>query len=226
MEATTRMGKVNLGVLVSGSGTNLQAIIDAIEQKRINAQIQVVISNVHDAYALTRAKKHGIKTEILPHGDFSSRDEYDTALVKLLKKYNVELVILAGFMRILSPLFIKAFHMRIMNIHPALLPSFPGLHGQKRALEHGVKFSGCTVHFADEGTDTGPIIIQAVVPVYDDDTEETLRTRILKEEHRIYPQAIQLFAEGRLKVIGRRVVVTGGTKAPDTPLCNPPITTD
>jgi len=226
MEGKTRMGKVNLGVLVSGSGTNLQAIIDAIEQKRINAQIQIVISNVQDAYALTRAKKHGIKTEILSHGDFSSRDEYDKALVELLKKYNVELVILAGFMRILSPLFIKAFPMRIMNIHPALLPSFPGLHAQKRTLEYGMKFSGCTVHFVDEGTDTGPIIIQAVVPIYDDDTEETLSKRILKEEHRIYSQAIQLYAEGRLKVIGRRVVITGDAKAPETSLSNPPITTD
>ncbi len=218
------MSNVNLGVLVSGSGTNLQAIIDAIEKGKLNAKIQVVFSNVSDAYAMERAKKHGIKTEFLSHKKFSTREEFDAAVVEILKKYNVELVILAGFMRILSPVIIRAFPMKIMNIHPALLPSFPGLHAQKQALEHGVKFSGCTVHFVDEGTDTGPIIIQAVVPIYDSDTEETLRERILKEEHRIFAQAIQLYAEGRLRVEGRRVVVSKPEKCSEISLANPPIT--
>lgn len=217
------LGTVSIGVLSSGSGTNLQAIIDAIEEKRLSARIEVVVSNVPDAYALKRATTHGIRTEVLPHQDFPERESYDKAVVDVLKKHNVILVALAGFMRVLSPVFIRAFPMRIMNIHPALLPSFPGLHAQEKALEYGVKVSGCTVHFVDEGTDTGPIIIQAVVPVHDNDTEDTLRNRILREEHRIYPQAIQLFAEERLKVKGRRVFVAGHHRASQS-LTNPPVT--
>ena len=198
---------INLGILVSGSGTNLQSIIDAINAERLSAKVKVVISNKPDVKAIERAKKYHIPSFIVQGSGFSSKEDYDTHIVEILKANSVDLVILAGFMRLLTPAFIRAFPMRIMNIHPALLPSFPGLNVQKKALEYGVKFSGCTVHFVDEAVDTGPIIIQAVVPAYDNDTEETLSKRILKEEHRIYPQAIQLFAEGKLEIKGRRVFV-------------------
>lgn len=214
---------ISLGVLVSGGGTNLQSIIDAIESKRLDAGIKVIISNNPDAFALERAKKHGIPTEIILKDGFPSREAYDEHLAKVLKERGVELVTLAGFMRIITKPLIDAFPMRIMNIHPALLPSFPGLHVQKKALEHGVKFSGCTVHFVDLGVDSGPIIIQAVVPVKDDDTVETLSKRILGEEHRIYPQAIQLFSESRLHVSGRRVFIKDGPE-PSGALENPPVT--
>jgi phosphoribosylglycinamide formyltransferase-1 len=212
-----------IGVLISGSGTNLQAIIDAIESKRLDAAIKVVLSNKADAYGLVRAKTHGILTEILDHKKFSSREFYDQAAVDLLRAHGVELVVLAGFMRLLSPVFVKAYSNRIMNIHPALLPSFPGLHVQKKAVEHGVRFSGCTVHFVNEECDEGPIIIQAVVPVFVDDTEETLAARILKEEHRVYPRAIQLYAEERLRVDGRRVLVDGIAKDEGAVLIQPPL---
>ena len=198
---------LKLGVLISGNGSNLQSIIDNIENGSLKAVIKIVVSNNADAYGLTRAKSHGIPFAVLKNGDFKSKDDFDKALVKTLKDHDVELVILAGFMRIISPILLKAFPGSIMNIHPALLPSFPGLHGQKQAVDYGVKFSGCTVHFVDEGVDTGPIIIQAAVPVMDDDTEETLAARILKEEHKIYPQAIQLFADDRLEMCGRKVII-------------------
>jgi len=214
--------KIGLAVLVSGRGSNLQAIIDAIERKEIPAKIEVVISDNPDAFALQRARKHGIPCQVVEGKSFSSREEYDREVLKVLGNYAVDLIILAGFMRVLSPLFVRAFPNRIMNIHPALLPSFPGLKAQKKALNHGVKISGCTVHFVDEGVDTGPIIIQAAVPVYDDDTEESLSERILKEEHRIYPEAIKLFAEGRLSVEGRRVFTKGyGEHPPTTAMINP-----
>ena len=214
---------VNLGVLVSGSGSNLQSIIDSIEKGALPARIRIIISNNPGAFALERARKHGIPSAVIEHGGFSSRDQYDQKLVDTLKTQDVELVVLAGFMRVLSPLFLRAFPMRIMNIHPALLPCFPGTHGQKKAFDYGVKFSGCTVHFADEGVDTGPIIIQAVVPVYDTDTEETLSQRILKEEHRIYPKAIRLYAEGKLRVEGRKVRIQNHPQPEDNPRHNPPI---
>lgn len=198
---------INLGILVSGSGTNLQAIIDQIECKKLDARIKIVISSNPNAYAIERAKRHQIPTFIIENNHFTTREDYDNHLLEILKSHSVDLVILAGFMRLLSPAFIKAFPMKIMNIHPALLPAFPGVCVQKKAIDYGVKFSGCTVHFVDEGLDTGPIIIQAVVPVYNDDTEETLSKRILKEEHKIYPQAIQLFAEERLEIKGRRVII-------------------
>ncbi|MBI1911592.1 MAG: phosphoribosylglycinamide formyltransferase [Deltaproteobacteria bacterium] len=198
---------IKTGVLVSGSGSNLQAIIDAIEAKRLDASISVVISSNPKAFALERAKKHGIPTEVILKDSFPSREDYDREVVRILKSYGVELVVLAGFMRLISKVMLEAFPMRILNIHPSLLPSFPGLEVQKKAIEHGVKFSGCTVHFVDEGLDSGPIIIQAVVPVLDDDTAESLSKRILAEEHRIYSQAIQLISEGRLEVRGRRVTV-------------------
>ncbi len=212
---------VHLGVLVSGSGSNLQAIIDNIEAGRLDAKIKIVISNVANVYALERAKKHGIVSLVLPHRGLG-REEYDQRLIEVLKANDAELVILAGFMRIITPVLLRAFPMKVMNIHPALLPAFPGTHVWQTEVDYGVKFAGCTVHFVDEGTDTGPIIIQAVVPVYDDDTADTLDARILKQEHKIFSQAIQLYAEGRLKIKGRRVLAQGFPKAPDSFLINPP----
>lgn len=215
--------QVSLGVLISGSGTNLQSIIDAIEAKRLDAVIRVVLSNKESAYGLVRAKNHGIQTEVLDHKKFPSRETYDEAIVERLRSHGVELVILAGFMRLLSPVLVKAYSNRIMNIHPALLPSFPGLHGQKQAVEYGVRFAGCTVHFVNEECDQGPIIIQAIVPAYPDDTDETLSARILKQEHRIYPRAIQLYSEGRLRVEGRQVFVADLEKDDGSALINPPV---
>jgi len=214
---------VPIAVLLSGSGTNLQAIIDQVKAKRLDAKIEIVLSNKADAYGLVRAKNHGIATEVLDHKQFPSREAYDQAIVDILRARGVELVVLAGFMRLLSPVFVKAYSNRIMNIHPALLPSFPGLHVQKKAVDHGVRFSGCTVHFVNEECDEGPIIIQAVVPVFPDDSEESLAARILKQEHRIYPRAIQLYAEGRLRVEGRRVLVDGPAKDDARVLFQPPL---
>lgn len=216
------MKKVKLGVLVSGRGSNLQAIIDNIESSALAAELAVVISDQADAFALERAKKHNIPAvPVSAKGYRGKRDEYDALLVKELQKHNVELVALAGFMRIITPTLLNAFPNRVMNIHPALLPSFPGLHVQKAALEHGVKFSGCTVHFVDEGMDSGPIIIQAVVPILDNDTEDSLSERILKQEHKIYSRAIQLYAERKLKIEGRRVIMTGGRASTEDHLINP-----
>jgi phosphoribosylglycinamide formyltransferase-1 len=216
------MKKVKLGVLVSGRGSNLQAIIDNIEKGLLPAEIVVVISDQPDAYSLERARKHNIPAiHISAKGYRGKRDAYDELLVTELRKNNVELVCLAGFMRIITPTLIKAFPGRILNIHPALLPAFPGLHVQKAALDHGVKFSGCTVHFVDEGMDTGPIIIQAVVPILDNDTEDSLSERILRQEHKIYSRAISLYAEGRLMIDGRRVLVTGGKTIAEEFLLNP-----
>lgn len=216
------MKKVKIGILVSGRGSNLQAIIDNIKKGQLIAEVSVVISDQADAYALERARKYDIPAvHVSARGYRGKRDEYDALLVKELRKHDVELVCLAGFMRIITPVLIKAFPNRIMNIHPALLPAFPGLHVQKAALEHGVKFSGCTVHFVDEGMDTGPIIIQAVVPVLDNDTEDSLPERILKQEHKIYSRAIQFYAEGRLSIKGRRVVVSGSEASTDAFLINP-----
>lgn len=214
--------QVSIGILISGSGSNLQAIIDAIEAGKVNAMIRVVLSNREDSYGLVRARNHRLPTEVLDHRKFSSREAYDQAVVDILRARDVELVVLAGFMRLLSPVFVKAYSNRIMNIHPALLPSFPGLHVQRKAIEHGVRFSGCTVHFVNEECDEGPIIIQAVVPVFPDDTEESLSARILRQEHRIYPRAIQLYSEGRLRVAGRRVVVEGLKREDGAVLIQPP----
>jgi len=200
--------KLKIGVLVSGNGTNLQSVIDRIEEGILSAEITCVISNNAGAYALNRAQKHGIPAHHIDHRLFSGRGSYDAALVEALLEHKVELVVLAGFMRILTPVLIDAFPSAIMNIHPALLPAFPGLHAQRQALEYGAKIAGCTTHFVDAGTDTGPIILQAAVPVLENDTEESLSARIQVEEHRIYPQSIQLFAEGRLAVKGRRVIIT------------------
>ena len=217
--------KIPIGVLLSGGGTNLQAIIDAIEQDRLDGDIRTVVSNRETAYGITRARNHGIPTTVINHRGHASREAYDRVLVDHLKGQGVELVVLAGFMRLLSPLFVQSFPNRIMNIHPALSPSFAGLHGQKQAFEYGVRFAGCTVHFVSEGCDEGPVIIQAVVPVLPDDTEETLAQRILVQEHRIYPRAIQVYSEGRLVIEGRKVRVTGddGATGSDSALVNPPI---
>ncbi len=201
--------KLRVGVLASGRGSNLQAIIDAIEAGKLAARIAVVISNKKDAQALERARRHGVADVFLDPAPYKdrpdSRETYDRAVLEVLRKHNVELVALAGYMKIVTRVLIDAYPNRIMNIHPSLLPSFPGLKAQQQALDWGVKVSGCTVHFVTEGVDTGPIIRQAAVPVQENDTAETLETRILTEEHRIYPEAIQLFADGRLSVEGRRV---------------------
>lgn len=197
---------IRIAVLISGRGSNLLAIIKAIEEKRINGEIVYVISDCENAGGLRIAKEHNIEAIFLnPKGKI--REEYDRIIVKELKKRNVSLVCLAGFMRIISPFFVASFKNKIMNIHPSLLPSFPGLSSVKQALEYGVKVSGCTVHFVDEGCDTGPIILQRAVDVLPFDTEESLAERILEYEHKIYFEAIRLFSEGRLKVVGRKVFI-------------------
>jgi len=218
--------KLKIGVLVSGSGSNLQAIIDQIEAGRLDADIVIVITNNPEAYAVKRCESHGIPVAIVRHEDYPSRDAFDLAMIDILSRHGVELVVMAGFMRLLSRQFLRTFPLKIMNIHPALLPAFPGLHVQKKAIDYGVKFSGCTVHFVDQGMDTGPIIIQAVVPVKPDDTEDTLAARILIEEHKIYPQAIQWFAEGRLTIKDRQVFVRGCPSSELPPLINPALTDD
>jgi phosphoribosylglycinamide formyltransferase-1 len=207
--------KPAIAVLISGSGSNLQAILNASEKGEIHCRVGIVISNKPDAYGLVRAAKHGVPTEVVDHRGFSTREEFDAKLVEVIRGSGAELVCLAGFMRVLTPVFVRAFPNRILNIHPALLPSFPGTHGPGQALSYGVRFSGCTVHFLDEGVDTGPIIVQAVVPVYDEDTVETLAARILVQEHRIYPMAIRLFFSGKLKIEGRRVRVSGEPRIPE-----------
>jgi len=204
-----------IAVLISGSGSNLQAILNASERGEIPCRVGIVISNKADAYGLVRAEKHGVPTEVVDHRGFPNREEFDAKLVETIRGSGAELVCLAGFMRVLTPVFVRAFPNRILNIHPALLPSFPGTHGPGQALSYGVRFSGCTVHFLDEGVDTGPIIVQAVVPVYDEDTVETLAARILVQEHRIYPMAIRLFFSGKLKIEGRRVRVSGEPRIPE-----------
>jgi phosphoribosylglycinamide formyltransferase-1 len=213
--------QVPIGVLISGSGTNLQAIINAIEAQRLDARIEVVLSNRADAYGLVRAKKHGIPVEVVDHKAFPSREAFDQAVVDILRARDVELAVLAGFMRLLSPVFVGAYSNRIMNVHPALLPAFPGLHVQQKAVEHGVRFSGCTVHFVNEACDEGPVIMQAVVPVFPDDTAEALAARILEQEHRIYPRAIQLYSEGRLRIEGRKVWVDGFAREESQALIQP-----
>ena len=196
----------NIGVLISGRGSNLQAIIDAIGDGRLDARLAVVISNRADAFGLERARLAGVETIVRDHKGWDSREAYEAVLVEDLRARNVQLVCLAGFMRLLGATFVNAFPNRILNIHPALLPSFPGLHAQRQALEHGVRFSGATVHLVDTQLDAGPIVMQAVVPVFTDDTEESLAARILAEEHRIYPEAIQRVLDGGWRVEGRRLV--------------------
>ncbi|HSK09948.1 MAG TPA: phosphoribosylglycinamide formyltransferase [Vicinamibacterales bacterium] len=209
-----------LGVLISGRGSNLQAIIDAVRDGRLDARIAVVISNRADAYGLARAGAAGIEALCLGHRDFPSREDYDRALVRELRARGVDLVCLAGFMRLLSPVFIEAFPHAILNIHPSLLPSFPGLEAQRQALEHGVKVSGVTVHLVDCDLDAGPIVVQRAVTVRDDDTVGTLADRILEAEHQAYPDAIRLLSEGHWRIEGRRFVAEepARTTAPRNPI--------
>jgi phosphoribosylglycinamide formyltransferase-1 len=215
---------IKLAVLISGEGTNLQAMIDAVAHDRLRAHICVVISNRATAGGLERARRHGIPVQVLDHRKFASREDFDRALVAALQARQTELVACAGFMRLLSPVMVRAFPNRIMNIHPALCPAFPGVDAQKQALAYGVRFSGCTVFFVTEGVDDGPVILQAVVPVYPDDDESRLSARIHAEEHRIYPAAIRLYQEGRLAVQGRRVVIEDFPKLNANPtLINPTI---
>lgn len=196
-----------LGVLISGRGTNLQAIIDAIQEGRLDAHIGVVVSNKPHAAGLERAHKAGVATSVIDHKAFPSRAAFDERVLEELRKHKVDLLCLAGFMRILSPVLVRAFPNRVLNIHPALLPSFIGLHGQKQALDYGVKVSGATVHIVDEELDHGPILLQSTVPVRGDDTEESLSARILKEEHRLYPEAIGLLLDGKFKFEDRRAIL-------------------
>lgn len=201
------MSKLRLGVMASGRGSNLQSIMDAAAAGKIDAEVVVVLSDKEGAFALERARKAGIPAVHVNPANYTSKEDYERVVVEALRNYKVGLVCLAGYMRLVGPVMLEAFPNKIINIHPALLPSFPGLHGQEQALEYGVKFSGCTVHFVDEGIDTGPIIIQAVVPVLEDDTADTLSARILDREHVIYPEAVRLYAAGRLKINGRKVSV-------------------
>jgi phosphoribosylglycinamide formyltransferase-1 len=213
---------LKIGFLASGRGSNFQAIVDAVNDGTIKAEPALLVSDKADAHALKRAHEQGIENKFMDPGGHETSDAYYEAVASEMKARGVGLVVLAGFMRMVRKPLLDAFSMKVMNIHPALLPSFPGLHGHGDALEYGVKLSGCTVHFVDEGMDTGPIIIQAAVPIYDDDTEEALSERILKLEHRIFPEAIRLFAEGRLEVHGRRVKIRAERK-PDESIINPPL---
>ncbi|MGI0089912.1 MAG: phosphoribosylglycinamide formyltransferase [Nitrosopumilaceae archaeon] len=204
---------INLAILISGRGSNMKAILKSVKKDHIPINPAVVISNKPDAKGLKIAKKFGVKIEVVDSSGIKGVSwDYDKKIVSILEEHGVTptngLVCLAGFMRIMSPEFVRHFKGRVMNIHPAILPSFPGLHSQRQTVEYGVKYSGCTVHFADEGVDTGPIIIQAVVKVKDNDTEETLSKRILAKEHKIYPAAIKLFAEGKIKIVGRKTVIS------------------
>src|ERR1700720_173398 len=215
---------VKLGVLISGTGSNLQAIIDAILRGDLKAEIRLVISNRPDAQGLERARRHGIETAVIEHRKFPAREDFDRAVLDALRARSVELVALAGFMRLFSPVMLDAFPGRIMNIHNSLLPSFPGIHGPKDAIEYGVKIAGCSVFFVTPGVDTGPIIAQAAVPVMPGDDEQRLAARILQQEHRIFPHAISLFQQGRLEIQGRQVIIKGDSSTPNSPpLINPAV---
>jgi len=227
MSPPERSDRLKIGVLASGRGSNLQAIIDAIEAGRLSVTLAVVVSNKADAQALERARRHGTADVFLdpkPYvGQTDGREAYDRAVLEVLRKYDVELVLLAGYMKIVTSVLIEAYRHRMMNIHPALLPAFPGLEVQRKALAWGVKIAGCTVHFVTEGVDEGPIIIQAAVPVLEADTPESLSERILHQEHQIYPRAVQLYAEGRLRVEGRRVHIAPASETSDQALISPKV---
>jgi phosphoribosylglycinamide formyltransferase-1 len=197
---------INIAVLVSGRGSNLQAIIDNIENGTIpNASVSLVISDIKDAYAMERSKNHGIDAIFVDPASYPGKAGFESKILHFLEEYNIGLVLLAGYMRVVGPTLLDPFKGRMINIHPALLPSFPGLHAQQQAFDHGVKVSGCTVHFVDEGVDTGPIIIQKCVPVLEDDTQDTLASRILEHEHKIFPEAVRLFVRGKLNIEGHKV---------------------
>ena len=212
---------IRLGILASGSGSNLQSILDACASGAIEARVAVVVCNVEGAMALRRAEAASVPAVLLAHGQYSNRDAYDAELVAVLRRHHVEWVCLAGFMRLITPVLLSAFQNKILNIHPSLLPAYPGLHAARKALQAGARVSGCTVHIVDEGTDTGPIVLQAAVPVLDGDTEETLAARILVQEHRCYPRAIALFAQGRVQLDGRRVRVHAPQGNPARSLSSP-----
>lgn len=200
--------KKRIGVLLSGRGSNFEALAESVATSRIpNAEIAIVISNRDGAPGIARAQSRGIATRVIPSKGLE-RETYDRQVVGVLMEQKVDLVCLAGYMRLLSPFFVASFPNRILNIHPSLLPSFPGLESQRQALEYGVKFAGCTVHFVDENLDAGPIVLQSVVPVKDEDSEETLSARILQEEHKVYSQAVRIVLEGKYKIAGRRVILT------------------
>tara|TARA_B100000315_G_C14594719_1_gene598152 strand:- start:3040 stop:3687 length:648 start_codon:yes stop_codon:yes gene_type:complete len=199
-----------IGVLVSGRGTNLQQILDEVESGRLHASVSVVISNCGSAEAISRAKARGIPAIFIDPKAYAATAEYDRAILDVLKNHDVELVVLAGYMKIVSSILIEAYRNRMMNIHPSLLPAFSGLYAQRKALEYGVKISGCTVHFVSEEVDAGPVILQAAVPVEESDTEESLSARILAQEHQIFPKALQLYSDGRLQVVGGRVIIAEG----------------
>ena len=204
---------LNLVILISGRGSNMENILKAVKKNKIPIKPVLVISNKPDAKGLAIAQKLGVKTEVVESNGLKGGNwEYDSKLVSVLEKHKITpqncLICLAGFMRIMSPEFIRHYKGRIMNIHPAILPAFPGLHSQRQALEYGVKYSGCTVHFVDEGVDTGPIILQSVVKIKNNDTEESISKRILKQEHKIYPKAVKLFAKGKIKIVGRKTMIS------------------
>ena len=201
------MKKKTVSFLVSGRGSNFSAVAEKILEGKIKAKTGIVISDKAEAKALEIATTYGMKSFFVNPKEYSSREDHERKMVQLLEEAGTDLVVTAGYMRILTPYFINAFGQRIINIHPALLPAFPGIHGQKQALDYGVRFAGCTAHFVDEGTDTCHIISQAVVPVLQDDTEKTISARILKEEHRILPEAVKLFCEERLTIKGRKVLI-------------------
>ena len=212
---------IGLGVLVSGRGSNLQAILDAIGSGKLLAKVNVVISDRPGVEALDRAKQYGFQSVCVEASSYETREAHERTMVKILESSKVDLVVLAGYRRLLSSILIQAFRNRIINIHPSLLPAFRGLKAQQQALDYGVRISGCTVHLVEEEMDGGPIIVQAAVPVFPDDTEKSLSARILKQEHRIYPLAIQWFAEGRIKVKGRQVSVKIFNHQNDTSFANP-----
>lgn len=198
---------IRIAVLVSGRGSNLQAIIDSIENGYLHAQISIVISDISEAYALERARTHGINAVHIDPRGFDSKGSYEAEVLKVLNSHNVQLVLLAGYMKIIGKTLLTTYKNRILNIHPALLPAFPGLHAQEQAFKHGVKVAGCTVHFVDEELDGGPIILQKCVEVKEDDTPQTLAERILEQEHKIYPEAVKLFVENKLRIEGRKVKI-------------------
>ncbi|MDT8441037.1 MAG: phosphoribosylglycinamide formyltransferase [Desulfuromonadales bacterium] len=220
----SRSKLLRLGVLASGGGSNLQSIIDRCHDGSLAAEITLVLTNRPDAGALQRAARAGIAHQCIDHRQFSDREAFDRAMIDALRGAGVELVVLAGFMRIITPQFLDAFPQRVINIHPALLPAFPGLHVQQQAIDHGARFSGCTVHFVDSGVDTGPILIQAVVPILPDDDADSLAARILEQEHRIYPRAIQLIATGRVRIDGRKVIIDPPSAPSVEALVNPSLT--
>ncbi len=218
---TTARQKLALGVMVSGGGSNLQSILDAAASGAIDVEVKVVISNRPQAKGLARAREAGVPAVVVSHRKYREREVFEDMLLARLREHGAQWVALAGFMRLLTPRFLDAFKDRVINIHPALLPAFPGTHGQRQALEYGVKVAGCTVHFVDAGTDTGPIIGQAAVPVLDGDDEATLGARILAQEHRLYPRVLQLLARGRVTRQGRRVCIAQEPDQNEALLANP-----